>query len=77
MKKKMSITLVLIVVVVLFVGCGTSKTEAKMKAALLTGGPVNDGGWNQLAYEGLQKLEVAGFEIANTENVSQDSQKCY
>ena len=75
MKKKISIALVLIAVVALLVGCGESKTETSMKAALLTGGPVNDGGWNQLAYEGLKKLETGDFEIANTENVAQDSQK--
>ena len=50
-------------------GCGSSAGEGNgegMKAALLTTGPVNDGGWNQMAYEGLVELQGMGFDIANT-----------
>jgi basic membrane protein A len=45
-----------------------------LKVAMLTSGPINDEGWNQTAYEGLQVLEKAGAEIANTENVAQADQ---
>lgn len=51
-------------------------TEEPMKAALLTSGPINDGGWNMLAYEGLVNLETLyGYEISYTENVKQDDQQ--
>lgn len=32
-------------------------TETKFKAGLLAPGPVNDGGWNQTAYEALKRME--------------------
>jgi len=41
----------------------------------LTSGPINDGGWNTKAYEGLLLLEEEfGYEIGYTENVKQDEQ---
>ena len=44
---------------------------APLKAALLTSGPVNDGGWNTQAYEGLLMLkDELGYEIAFTENAA-------
>lgn len=51
--------------------------EAKvLKAALLTSGFINEGGWNTFAYEGLVELQDKfGFEIANTELVQQSAQK--
>ncbi len=50
--------------------------EDVLKAALLTSGPINDGGWNTFAYEGLLILrDEYGFEVANTENVQQSAQK--
>ncbi len=45
--------------------------KAPLKAALLTSGPINDGGWNTHAYNGLLKCQALGYEIANTENVQQ------
>ncbi|MFN8455159.1 MAG: BMP family ABC transporter substrate-binding protein [Anaerolineae bacterium] len=45
-----------------------------LRIAMLTSGPINDEGWNQTAYEGLQVLEKAGAEIGNTENVAQADQ---
>jgi basic membrane lipoprotein Med (substrate-binding protein (PBP1-ABC) superfamily) len=57
---------------VLFAGCGGGATapdsntastsnsagaKKQLKVALLTPGDVNDQGWNQLAYEGLQQVE--------------------
>jgi len=46
------------------------------KAALLTSGPINDGGWNTIAYNGLLLIEERyGFAISNSENVKQDDQE--
>lgn len=36
---------------------GEAGSEDRLKVALLSPGPVNDAGWNQLAYEGLQQVE--------------------
>jgi basic membrane protein A len=69
----------------MFTGCTPSEetpsdvsTPAEddvMKAALLTSGPINDGGWNTIAYNGLLLIEEKyGFEISNSENVKQDDQ---
>jgi len=61
-------------------GCGGGKSssgsgDGKLKAALLTSGPINDGGWNTQAYEGLQMLkDDLGYEIAFTEKVQQADQ---
>jgi basic membrane protein A and related proteins len=42
------------------------------KVALIMTGSINDGGWNQLAYQGLQKVaKTAGYKVAYVENVSQ------
>lgn len=50
--------------------------EEPLKAAMLMSGPINDGGWNTSAYEGLKMLESEmGYEIAYTENVKQADQK--
>jgi basic membrane lipoprotein Med (substrate-binding protein (PBP1-ABC) superfamily) len=41
---------------------------ATFKVALLTPGSIRDGGWNQSAYEGLQRIQTAlGAEIAHQE----------
>lgn len=55
----------------------TSATSEKpaLKAALLLSGPINDGGWNTDAYNGLGKLKEMGYEIAYTENVVQADQQ--
>lgn len=42
--------------------------------ALLTSGPVSDGGWNQAAFEGLQALAEQGATIAHRENVAEGDQ---
>jgi basic membrane protein A len=43
-----------------------------IQVALMLPGPITDGGWGQLAYEGLQKLgEEDGFDVAYSENVAQ------
>ena len=45
----------------------TSTTTEKppLKVALITPGDINDKGWNQLAYEGLQSLQSNGAKISN------------
>lgn len=44
-----------------------------MKVALLTTGPVTDGGWNQSAYEGLLRIQKAlGAQVAKQENLKPD-----
>jgi basic membrane protein A len=42
------------------------------KVALVINGPVNDGGWNALPWQGLQKIKAKyGCDIAVSENVKQ------
>jgi basic membrane lipoprotein Med (substrate-binding protein (PBP1-ABC) superfamily) len=47
--------------------------DSAFKVALLTPGDINDQGWNQLAYEGLQQLEKDGAKISHqvTKNASE------
>ena len=75
MKKIISLLLILLAGAMLTACGGSADKEDTLKAALCTGGPVNDGGWNQAAYEGLQGLKKLGWEVSNTENVAQDAQK--
>lgn len=42
-----------------------------IKVALLLPGSVADGGWSQLAYQGLQNLKAQGFNVASSESVPQ------
>jgi basic membrane protein A and related proteins len=48
--------------------------DSGKKVAVLFPGLVDDQSWNQAGYEGLQKAESDGIEIAYTENASQDQQ---
>ena len=51
-------------------GIGWSADNTRV--ALIMTGPITDGGWAQLAYEGLVELgEKPGFDVAYAENVSQ------
>jgi basic membrane protein A len=68
-------------------GCGSAETPAveepeepsseetepsvDVSVALLMPGTISDGGWNGLAYQGLQQLAEEGFDVAYTENVPQ------
>ena len=55
---------------------GDSAEEEAPKAAMLMSGPINDGGWNQQAYEGLMLLkDELGYEVAYTELVKKAEQK--
>lgn len=49
--------------------------KTTLKAAMLLSGPINDGGWNTDAYNGLLKLKDMGYEIVYTENVQQADQE--
>lgn len=75
MKKIISVLLILLAGAMLTACGGSAEKEDTLKAALCTGGPVNDGGWNQVAYEGLMGLKDIGYEVSNTENVAQEGQK--
>ena len=81
MKKGKFIALLLVVMLVsagmLFAGGRREEApvEEVTRVALLTSGPITDGGWNTLAYEGLLSIEEAfGYSISYTENVAQDDQ---
>ena len=90
MKKVLSVLLVMVLLIAV-VGCGGGAEEPSQepaapgdpepieektwKVALITSGPVNDGGWNTRAFEGLTLLQDEyGFEVSYSENVVQDEQ---
>ncbi|QRN84957.1 BMP family protein [Clostridia bacterium] len=90
LKKLLALGLVLIFAIAMVAGCAPAEEEPAAeepaaeepaaedeapKAALLTSGPINDGGWNSQAYEGLLLIEERdGYEVSYTENVKQDDQ---
>jgi basic membrane protein A and related proteins len=49
---------------------GNALAAAPVKIALLLPGSVADGGWNMLAYQGLQALKAQGFKVSYTESVT-------
>ena len=80
MKKLLALILSLIMVLAL-VACGSGgeedpaddgegETAEAVKVALLASSPMNDGGWNEDAYNALLQMEEDGAEIAYTENVA-------
>ncbi|WP_206811852.1 BMP family protein [Paradesulfitobacterium ferrireducens] len=78
-KKWFSMVALLLIVALLAVGCGSSSTGGtsqdtgvkKLKVALLLPGPINDNGWDAVAYKGLKQAETElGVETAYRENVS-------
>jgi len=89
LKKLLALGLVLLMAITMFAGCAPAaeepaeeepaveepSEEEPVQAALLTSGPINDGGWNTQAYEGLLLIEDKyGMEVSYTENVKQDDQ---
>jgi basic membrane protein A and related proteins len=83
-KKFISIMIVMVMFSSIVVGCQkeqkqetppSTETAKTFKAAMLLSGPINDGGWNTDAYNGLMKLKDMGYEIAYTENVKQSDQE--
>lgn len=79
MKKHLFVISALIIVLSLVTACAAQpaaettepemeKPAAAFKAGLLAPGPVNDGGWNQTAYEALKQMETElGAEIGYVE----------
>jgi len=75
-----------LIVTLMVVGCGTNaaapasnssgasggnSSQAKLKVALLLPGPINDSGWNSVAYKGLQNAQKdLGVETAYRESVT-------
>jgi basic membrane protein A and related proteins len=68
---------VLAILVLAAAGCGSSKGNGgssgsqakKLKVALVMSGPINDKGFNQTAYTGLQACGQAGAQTAYAESV--------
>lgn len=83
--KVLAVLLLFVFALTISVGCGgqsqdknaSSDTGEKKapKAALLLSGPINDGGWNTSAYEGLMELKDMGYETAYTEKVQKSDQE--
>jgi len=64
----LAIPLAIVAACVLACGAGEGGAPGAFRVALLTPGSVSDGGWNQSAYEGLQRVrEELGAEIRNEE----------
>ena len=69
MKKQIGIAVVAFAA--LAMAFSVSADEETVKVALCASGAVNDGGWNQTAYEGAQKAcEKYGYELSYAENLS-------
>jgi basic membrane protein A len=59
---------VLALIPFLLTTCSQRESTTGMKVGLLTPGSANDGGWNAIAYEGLQQIhKQLGAEISNQE----------
>ena len=70
---------VVVVPVVLLTACGPGAqpgddTGGARRVAVLFPGLVDDGSYNQIGYEGLQRAEDEGLQIAFNEEVTQDEQ---
>jgi basic membrane protein A len=51
------------------------EASGQLRIAMLMPGPINDGGWNTLAYTALMEAQKTfGAEVAYTENVKQNDQ---
>jgi basic membrane protein A len=78
LRRMMVLSLALLLVGTLIVAaCGpapqptaTSAPEVKLRAAFVLFGTHDDGTWNAMAWEGMQRLKDMGYETAYTENVS-------
>ncbi len=82
MKKALVLALALCMVLLTLAGCGGAASSAApaasggaagLRAAAIFGGAINDGNWNETQYNGLKKMEAAGYEIAYMENVDDAS----
>jgi basic membrane protein A len=69
------ITASVLIVILFAFGAVFTVSAAPLKAAMVMSGPINDGGWNTSAYDGLQQLKSKlGFDIAYSEQVAQADQ---
>ena len=65
------------VLIAMGAGLGASLLPIRLRAqegkriALIMVGTISDGGWHQLAFEGLSDLKQEGFDTAYVENVTQ------
>jgi basic membrane protein A and related proteins len=59
----------LLVVFLLLIACSPRRVETpSFKVGLLTPGSINDGGWNNIAWQGLQRIQKdLGAQISNQE----------
>jgi basic membrane protein A len=77
-KRLQLLTGVLLALALLTAGCSGDSDEPSVaeeagpaRIALVMSGSINDGGWNQGAYEGLDALTTQGFDTSFTEDVAQ------
>ncbi|KAF0092400.1 MAG: hypothetical protein FD141_584 [Fusobacteria bacterium] len=70
MMKKVLFLVIAIIAAIALVGCGkTAEKEETFKVALVINGSKTDGGWSQIAYDGLLKAEEKlDAEISVSEN---------
>lgn len=69
MPRLLTLTLTLVIGTLVF---GTQVQAAEPSVALMTAGSTNDGGWSQLAKEGLDKLTAAGSKTTVVQKISAD-----
>ena len=69
MQRLLPLTLSLFIGILVF---GTQVQAAEPSVALMTAGSTNDGGWSQLAKEGLDKLTAAGSKTTVVQKISAD-----
>ena len=77
-KRLQLLTGVLLALALLTAGCSgdtdatpSAEDAGPARIALVMSGSINDGGWNQGAYEGLDALTSQGFDTAFTEDAAQ------
>jgi basic membrane protein A len=83
--RKISWLVLVLVLVFVVTGCSSKSTPSgnsgsqapkQLKVALLLPGPVNDNGWDSIAYQGLmQAQQQLGVKTAYQENVAQSDQE--
>lgn len=58
----------LVVVALFLAACSRPEAHTGFKAGLLTPGSINDGGWNNIAWQGLQRIKTElGAQVSNQE----------
>jgi len=76
MKRVFLVVSVLVLLFVSLVFIGICLANEPYRVALVLSGPINDGGWNGTAYEGVMKTkEILDFDFSYSENVSKSEQE--